>query len=74
MALKPMRVNSNQVRRLLRQPIGSGFIAYRYSDDVVEVVEFVISPDGELTKTDGSPLEYICDDGRTVHYQIIGKL
>ena len=73
MMLKPMRINSNQVRRLLRQPIGSGFLSYRYSEDTVEVVEFVISDSGRLMRTDGTLLDYVCANGDTIHYRVVSE-
>lgn len=60
--LRPMPVNSNQIKRLLRSPIGSGFFVYRNSETSVQVVEIIIAPTGEITRPDGTPLEYGVED------------
>mgnify|MGYP001571992969 FL=1 len=71
--LKPMRINSNQITRLFREQIGNGFLAYRFSEDKVEVVEFFVSENGELTRRDGTPLEYVCKNGGTVRYRVVSE-
>lgn len=67
--LRPMPVNSNQIKRITRCPVGSGFFVYHYShnddeSDTVEVVEFMLSPNGDVLKPDGTPLEYCTQDGK----------
>lgn len=56
--LKPMRINSNQITRLLRGQIGTGFLSYRFDETSVEVAEFQIGPAGELLNPSGTPLTY----------------
>jgi len=71
--LKPMRINSNQLVRLLREKIGDGFISYRFNEDTVEVIEFMVSGNGEIQKRDGTPLEYYCKNGDTIRYHVVSE-
>ena len=71
--LRPMRINSNQIVRLVKQPIGSGFLAYRFDEEHVEVAEFVVSENGELLKPDNTPLEYACKNGDTIRYRVVSE-
>jgi len=71
--LKPMRISSNQITRLLKQPIGSGFLSYRFDEEHVEVAEFVVTGSGELLRPDGTPLEYACKNGDTIRYRVVSE-
>jgi len=67
--LRPMPVNSNQAKRILRQPIGSGFFVYRASETTFQVVEFKLDDDGQLLYPDGSPFDYIAENGERYVYR-----
>ena len=74
MALKPMTVNTNQAARLLRQPIGSGFLCYRSGENDIGVVEFVVKEDGRLfCVEDNTPLTYTCKNGKVITYRIVSE-
>lgn len=64
--LRPLRPTTTQVTRLFKEPVGSGFPAYRCDQTHITVVEFLVAPDGTLTKPDGTRLTYTLDDGKTV--------
>lgn len=63
MTKRPITINSTHYKRLMRVPVGSGFFLYRSSESAVEVVEFMLSPDGDILRPDGTPLEYRTQDG-----------
>ena len=69
MKMKPIRPNTTQMARVLKQPIGSGFLIFRATEESVGIVEFLIDA-GRLTKPDGTRLTYTFDNGEMVEYEI----
>ena len=68
--MKPLTVNINQVKRIMRQPIGSGFLVFRSSEDEFETAEFVLGEGGKILRPDGSRFTYIYPDGREFAYAV----
>lgn len=70
--LQPIRPTTNQLKRVLLEPPGGGFLMYRMNEARAEVVEiFVNLETGEITKADGSPLIFWTDTHMSVGYKLV---
>mgnify|MGYP001596233952 CR=1 FL=1 len=72
MSKLPIRPTTTQMKRMLLEPAGGGFLMYRMSEERAEVVEiFVNLETGEITKADGTPLVFWTDTSYSVGYKLV---
>lgn len=66
--VKSLTLNTNQAKRILLQPIGSGFFVWRSGANEFRLTEFKLGEDGQLLYMDDTPFDYLLADGRRIEF------